>query len=358
MDLLERDLDRRLDELRALGTTALSVASAYHPVEAILPANPRRRWLVLPESLAFFPLEARRFGRLRPRVSREVSIEPIRDALVRHDLALTAWIVLTHTSLAARHRREAARLPGGRVHRAALCPARPAVQEYLVALVQEAERVLAPAVIDLESLGWNTAPNVARVKVAVPLSPVASYLAALCLCTSCTTRADRALVAWIERAFSEALNGRWAAEPLDRFLEERPDLAGFQRRRESATASVLRAIRAGSNARLHLVHWSDLRISGIDGTALDGLVDRYTVLAYGSDASWVGRTIADARRWLGPRRTVAGLSLQAQETPRRSTWRAVHGVLADAGIRSWSIYNHSLVDPRRLAWLADGVPER
>lgn len=354
MDLIERGLEREVAPLARSGLTAVSVATAYHPVEALLPENPVRRWLVMPESEVFLPLEPRRTGALRPVVSRGASVVPIAEALRRHGLALTAWLVLTHSSLAARHPRVAARLVGGRVHRAALCPAHEAVQDYLVGLVEETERILAPEALDLESLGWNATFNPARVKVGLDVSPVASYLAALCVCGRCALREDRSLVRWMGVALGDALHGRARWSSVAELLEDQPDLGAFQRRREAVVTQLLGTLRASTRAPIHLVHGGEFPAAGLDRAAIAPLIERHTPLAYAPDPRVVRTVLDRASGWLGPERTVAGLSLQTQETPRRSTWRRVHAAVAASGVESWSVYNHSLVDARRLAWLGDG----
>ena len=65
-DLVERGAETELEELRSLGYTGVSVAAAYHSVQAYLPENPRRRWLTAQRSQLHYRADRSRYGALAP----------------------------------------------------------------------------------------------------------------------------------------------------------------------------------------------------------------------------------------------------------------------------------------------------
>src|SRR5205085_2219456 len=144
-----------LEELRALGFTAVSVAAAYHSVQAFLPENPKRPWLTALRSQLHYRADPSRYGALAP-VAGDVD-EPFAiaaEAVGAAGLDLVAWLVLCHSSLGTDRPELAPRPLGAEPIPGALCPAQPAVREYVCALAAEVDERFSPTALDLETPGW------------------------------------------------------------------------------------------------------------------------------------------------------------------------------------------------------------
>lgn len=181
------------------------MAYAYHGGRLYLPKHPRHRVYELPESAAFFPVDLKRFGKLRP-----IVMEP----RVRIERAHAAWLVLCHNdALGKEHPEYCVRNQYGDVYSYALCPSHPVVQDYCVELCKQA--VAQPYVdeLDLEALGWlGYAHNGLHEKCGVELSRGEVAALSQCHCEYCQRGegADWALLRRIRSEVKVRLNLRTA----------------------------------------------------------------------------------------------------------------------------------------------------
>jgi hypothetical protein len=322
----------------------VSVAASYHSVQAYLPENPQRAWLTALRSQLHYRADPSRYGTLAP-VPGDAD-EVFADAAEAvHDsgLDLIAWLVLCHSSLGTDHPELAPRPLGGAPVPGALCPAQPAVKEYVCALAAEVDERFAPAALDLETPGWVTLPHHHHGKIGAELGSGARFVAGLCLCSACAALGASDLAARLRDC-----------EPrmeLDELLED-PEFAAFQRARECAVTALVSTLAAGVKARVNVAHWGDPRPSGLDYEAVAQVADRLTMLAYSANPDEVERTLAPAVAACGADRVVAGLTLCHPEMPDEATFRACVDRCSTLGIATVSIYNHSLVDRARLRWAA------
>ena len=346
-DLVDRGAATEIAELRELGFEEVSVAAAYHSVQAFLPENPRRVWLTAQRSQLHFRSCHRRYGRLRP-VGGDAD-EPFAaaaEAVSAGGLAVTAWLVLCHSSLASDHPELALRPLGGDPIPGVLCPARPAVREYACALAAEVDERFGPAALDLETPGWVALPHHAHGKLGAGIGSAARFAAGVCLCDICRTLGAADVTARLR----ELLRRPDAATlELDELLAD-PELAEFQQARERIVTELVTSLAAAVRARVRVVHWGEPRAAGVDYAALADVTERITVLAYASDPDVVAYTLRPALAACGAARVGAGLTLCHPEMPDERSFRACVHRCRDLGIDMFSIYNHSLVERARLRW--------
>ncbi|MBA2569910.1 MAG: hypothetical protein H0V04_01880 [Chloroflexi bacterium] len=352
-DLVDRGPAACLEEIAQLGFTAVSVAAVYHSVQAFLPRNPRRQWFTASRSHANYRPDPRRYPGLGPTkalAGEDESFGDVAAAVEAAGLELTAWAVLTHSSLATAEPRLAIRPLGGASQPGLLCPANPAVAEYVVALARELDERFAPAALDLETIGWGALPHHPHAKVALPLGASGRYLLSLCFCETCAALAPPGLTAWVTARLKAELGGSTAAVPVEVLLAECAELASFQTAREAVVLDLVGAVAECVSARVQIAHWGEPRQAGIDLAAVAAVADRVIVLDYGMGGREPGATIADAARIAGHSRIVAGLSVCSPQTPDEAGFGRTAAVARAAGVEEISVYNASLVDRQRLEW--------
>jgi hypothetical protein len=344
--LADRGLPASVSRLVECGITHVSVATAYHPVEALILGGVEPAWLSEMMSVDYLD------GPAAPgvRAGGAGVVKAIRSAAIETGLEFSCWLVLNHTSIATARPDLAAQLVGGRVHRAALCPSNPEARQLVLALVRRAEDQLRPAVVDLESLGWNTRPVAGRVKVGVRLTDLAEYLVSLCRCERCLD-GDMALGAQLERWLDDELQretDRWSTAE---FLDANPGLAALQARREEVVIGLASEIRGITSGAIHVVHSGRLDIAALDLERLATVVDRMTVLAYSGNANEIAGVLSQPVATFGADRVVVGLTATYPELTSAAAWQAQLHAAAAVGVRSWSAANLSLITSRRLGWI-------
>jgi hypothetical protein len=311
-------------------------------VQAYLPENPRRAWWTELRSQLHYRADPSRYGLLAPVTGeQDEPFATAAEAVHRSGLDLVAWVVLCHSSLGTDHPELAPRPLGGDPVPGALCPAQPAVQEYICALAAEVDERFAPAALDLETPGWVVLPHHHHGKIGAALGEGGRFAAALCACSACAALGAADVVARLRHADTTT---------IDELLDD-PEIAAFQRARERVVTGVVGAVAAAVRAKVHVAHWGDPRPSAVDFVALSGVADRVTVLAYAPDPDEVERALAPVVEACGAERVTAGLTLCHPEMPDRETFRRCAARCAELGIDSLSIYNHSLVDRDRLRWV-------
>lgn len=176
--------------LAALGLTEVTLAAAYHGVQALTPRHPRHR-VVTRDAAAYYRTDPARWsGRpLRPAQEDPAgSFERAAAQLRSAGLAVNAWVVLTHNSrLGSALPQCAVRNAFGDSYPWALCAGSPAVRQYAATLAAEAAGLDDVTGIELEACGWYGAQHGgAHDKVGAFTRPDSAWLLSLCFCDGCS----------------------------------------------------------------------------------------------------------------------------------------------------------------------------
>jgi hypothetical protein len=196
-DLARLGVEDTLRRMAGEGLDGLSLASTYHPIDALSPRGGTARLFASPSGAVHFPARPDRYARIRPRVSApEVGAAwaEVAERAPVHGLSVTAWTITTYQPwIVGAHPDTARVLPSGDPVGTGVCPANPDVRAYLAALCDDLVDQFGPERIHLEGIlqpGYDFDWLRPRVLVTVP--PLAKALLGLCFCECCTARATDA----------------------------------------------------------------------------------------------------------------------------------------------------------------------
>jgi len=178
-----------VEEVRALGCDAVSVALTYHRARRVFPRAGRIS--LSPGGAVSFSPTPSRYGRLVPVPTASAalcrSVEELRDACRSGGLGFRAWLVALHNEpLALAHPDAAAQNLDGSPTGFSLCPSSPDAVAYVAGLVGDVCASLEPDGIDLEAAfypAWE--PSYTLTLALEPLSERAMRYGAQCFCPSC-----------------------------------------------------------------------------------------------------------------------------------------------------------------------------
>jgi hypothetical protein len=148
-----------LARLRDLGFAEIAMATSYHDGRWLMPWHPDGRVRFLEDGTVHFRPRSD-YGVLQPKTSSSVAasgpspLEQLCADAGKAGMHLRAWTVFTHNSrLGERHPELCVENAFGDRYRYALCPAQPAVQQYIAAMVADLTAHHGLQTIELEALG-------------------------------------------------------------------------------------------------------------------------------------------------------------------------------------------------------------
>jgi hypothetical protein len=148
-----------LARLRDLGFSEVALATSYHDGRWLMPWHPQGRVRFLEDGTVHFRPRAD-YGVLQPKPSGFVPangpspLETLCAEAPRAGLTVRAWNVFTHNSrLGALHPELCVENAFGDRYSYALCPAQPAVQQYVAAMAKDLAAHAGLATIECEALG-------------------------------------------------------------------------------------------------------------------------------------------------------------------------------------------------------------
>jgi len=175
------------------GFEHVTVAAAYHGVPAATPQHPQHRFVVAETAALYRPVRDSTWGarRLRPFgapwTGADDSFRAAVEALHAHGVGVSAWVVLTHSSVLGRAHPDLVVTNCFRDgYDYALCPANEEVREYAALLAAEAIRDLPLEGVSLEACGQLGVAHAGQhEKSAGAYTPLAEQILSICCCAAC-----------------------------------------------------------------------------------------------------------------------------------------------------------------------------
>jgi hypothetical protein len=194
-DLVDDGLEVALGRIREMGFNTITLAASAHTGRFLRPQAQSREQTSPDDGTVCFRARPERYGHIRPRVHPTVAAFDGLAELQRAapDLGRVAWVVgCRNASLGRQHPEFVTRNALGHPSASDLCPAHPAVRDYVVNLCSDLARGYDLAAVVLEAPGWLPYDHGDRHEFAqVPLDGRAKTLLALCFADA-TRRAARA----------------------------------------------------------------------------------------------------------------------------------------------------------------------
>lgn len=212
-DVEEADPDRLIDGLLGLGIEQCRLGLAYHGGRMLLPGHRRRAVYEHASAVHFLP-DWNSYGRLRPVVSDLTgAVSTFLKQCQRRRFPVQAWLVLCHNDqLGGQFPECCIENAFGEKYTYALCPAQPEVQEYVLALCQDAARLPGVSVLDVEALSFMGYQHGSlHDKCGIALCPEAVWLLSVCFCPACRPwlpdrgPVRKALSAWLKTGHPPAI---------------------------------------------------------------------------------------------------------------------------------------------------------
>ncbi len=361
-----------LDRLKGLGISEIAMAVSYHDGRWLQPWNDATRVRFLEDGTVHYrPDSERDYGRLQPLPSSFVPAqndEPSPLARLgldagRAGLAARAWTVFTHnTRLGELHPDLAIENAFGDRHVYGLCPARPAVQDYITGMVGDLASHDGLSTIELEALGWMGWKHGSHHdKASFQPRGRLGYALSVCFCDSCmaamtTAGGDPvAIRAFARNLIAEHIERADAMAPTE--ASDDDDVFGPVRAARVATLEALGArVREAAAERSQLavqVHRDPLFTgSQLSASQAGGLpAAERVVTAYGEDPAAIAAHLSDPATWAtggadAPRR----LSFwpKAPQFTSDEDLVKVRELCREHGVESIAIYHLGLLPWRTL----------
>ncbi len=376
-DLLDGGIEPVIRRLAGAGINSLSVTTLYHNGRFLLPKRSRRKACLTTPGVAYFTTDQDRYPlgwapAQDTEAERENLFPRVRAACTERGMQLRAWTVGFHDQPR----------PGQKIinvfgdeYEYALCPAAPANQAYLHALVEDVTATGLFDVIDLESYGFHGVRHFHHhERDALQLGSLEVYLLSLCFCNSCMDRSQaRGIDAEVVRATVEAFltrrlaldgpgegpHGLWQ---LTSFLIHNPQVYAYTRSALATVQDLLRSLRSAMPPDVQLgitsaTFWQPTAAAWQEGLDLRpdlwDVVDRLVLLAYFREP----KDLHDELHFVldstdnHPSQVVMGQSLFPAESPSLPNVLTKLEVAKELGLDKICLYNYGFLNEERMRWL-------
>ncbi len=321
-DLADEGLELALGRIRPTGVNALTVAASYHAGKFLRPHGAGAKVYFPKDGTVYFKARPERYGHIKPLVNPLVEEFDALAELARTapDLERVAWVVCCHnTPLGELHPEFTTRNAFGDPYPYSLCPAHPAVRDYVVNLCADLANRYDLAGLALETPGWLPFDHGFHHEFAlVPLDRWAKTLLALCFAEATRHAAKAAGIdadrlqartrELLERylaadlAAPEAVAAEWWLADL----ASDPEWAAFLHWRCRVVADLIAAVKAVLPAPTRLAVIPSVQrpaaagwLEGSDPALLAGVADALEVCAYQPSAEAAFLDAWDVRRRVG-----------------------------------------------------------
>jgi len=379
-DILETGIDELLDELEALNLNALEVAASYHAGKFLRPRGREGKLHFCEDGTTYFRPDASRYSRLllQPRPSSLATerdfFPELAESAHRRGLHLSAWTVALHNSRLGAASPEATVVNAYGDHDIArLCPANPAVVEYLRALVGDISHGCGVDSIDLESIGFGAFQHGFHHEFyAFDIDPYHDLLLALCFCPHCQQKAREAGVEAdavrqsVRRELAAFFSGEIQAregESAEGPLFDDEAFGAYLQVRTAAVTSLLAAAREdlARGVTLHVIPsltapvaraWAE----GADLAQLSIPCDALTLLGYYRDPQQVSVDLAAASDKVGSRCALRmALRAYPPDAPNMDNLVAKASRIREADVAACVFYNYGHVRVENIRWIGQAA---
>lgn len=309
-DLADEGLEMALGRIRPTGINTITLAASYHAGKFVRPHGVGGKVYFPKDGTVYFQARPERYGQIKPLVNPLVAEFDAFALLEKQapDLDRVAWVVCCHnTPLGELHPGLTARNAFGDPYPYSLCPAHPAVRDYVVNLCSDLADRYDLAGLALETPGWLPYDHGFHHEFALlPLDRFAKTLLALCFAES-TRHAAHAAGIDADRlqAKTRALLERWFEADLvvpDALATEwwladvvsDPEFAAFLHWRCRVVADLVASVKAALPATTRLAVIPTVQrppaaawLEGSDFSLLAGAADALEVPAYQPSAEEV-----------------------------------------------------------------------
>jgi hypothetical protein len=321
-DLADEGLEVALGRIRGAGINTITLAASYHAGKFLRPHGQSGKVYFPQDGTVYFKARPERYGHVKPLLNPLVDEFDgfARLAAEAPDLDRVAWVVCCHnTPLGQRHPELTSRNAFGDSYLYSLCPAHPAVRDYVVNLVADLADRYDLAGVALETPGWLPYDHGYHHEFALlPLDRFAKTLLALCFADA-TRSAARAADIDADRlqartrelleqhlAADIAVPDALAAEWLQALLVSEPELAALLRWRCRVVADLVADVKAALPAPTRLAVIPTVQrppaacwLEGSDLALLAGAADLLELPAYQPSAAEAHLNAWHARRQAG-----------------------------------------------------------
>ncbi|HHY51160.1 MAG TPA: hypothetical protein GYA10_15615 [Alphaproteobacteria bacterium] len=370
-DLEEEGVSTVVARLRDAGLDAVALATSYHAGKFLRPHAPQRKVYFPEDGTIYFRPDLSRYRTISPRVNSRVDEYDALRELERHapDLARLGWTVGLHnTPLGLDHPDCCTRNAYGDPLYNSLCPSRPEVREYLVALCADLGDNQGLAEVMIETPGWQAFRHGHHHEFELlELTETVEILLGMCFCDACRAGASAAGI----DADGLAANTR---RELDMFFEageppatdprSDPDWQAFHAWRAGVVTALVAEVRAELNRAVELAVIPTVQtpnalcwIEGSDLRQLAATADRLEVPAYQRGLEAIGSDVTAVRAEAGADARL-GFIL-------RPTWphldgpadlRAAVRIVGNANAESIAFYNYGHMRLESLDWIRSALP--
>lgn len=355
-----------------LGVEGVSVATIYHSVE---------HWRLRGPSPSLYRSEGRVYFRLTEKTLEKSPLKPplytadpssdplekVARACDKTGLRLVSWTVCLHNSeIGRRHPEAQMQNVFGIGYPTNLCPANPAVQEFLTLLLSDLTQRYPIAEVELESAGYGgIGHSHGHEKIAFTPGPLEHYLLSLCFCPHCFKAAQEAgletseIRAPVEQTLKQSFTeGRPHGVSVDEFLAQHPPLRRFQRVREKIVKEFLNNLKSASSAPLCFYDMGSRLESGAPIQEVADIVDKVMVLAYTPQTGVVETTLHHLAGLVGNKcKKALGLCIFPPATTREEEIRANALAGARAEVENINFYHYGIALEPHLEWTRKAIAE-
>jgi hypothetical protein len=195
-DLADEGLETVLERVRPTGINTITLAASYHAGKFVRPHGRSGKVYFPKDGTVYFKARPERYGQIKPLVNPLVDeldgFAALRESAP--DLQRCAWVVCLHnTPLGMQHPELTSRNAFGDPYPYSLCPAHPAVRDYVVNLCADLADRYEIDRIALETPGWLPYDHGYHHEFSLlPLDRYAKILLALCFADATKAAAEAA----------------------------------------------------------------------------------------------------------------------------------------------------------------------